>query len=34
MSSLDNKANYHPGTQISGNYPTGSYALPGNGYYS
>ena len=33
MSLTDNKANYHPISQLAGNLPNGSYTLPGNGYY-
>ncbi|CAF1169240.1 unnamed protein product [Adineta steineri] len=34
MSVYNSKANYHPVSALPGSLPTGSYLLPGNGYYS
>jgi hypothetical protein len=34
MSTFNNKAHYHPVSQLNGNLTNGSYMLPGNGYYS
>ena len=34
MSVYNNKANYHPLSNLNGNAPSGSYLLPGTEYYS